>query len=246
MQSIFSGLKLSGGNQAQALTGAAAKLTPFSTNGANASKSQWGIDQEGGQDIVPVLASDQLNLAAPGIYLVMAQICGVGALAADLTFQAALQAVLQTEIGDEVHSIMAPYTLSAALTPAAVAQGTTAEQSFTGFGNTATDIPVGFAIKPTNQAGLGITGTRIIDATHVGISFCNVPNAGGNITPTGGETYQLTVLRPGRWNAKLFGILNVPRNVGDPGTKRLEIWAKSSVNQNITVEFCNLLAQRLE
>lgn len=87
-----------------------------------------------------------------------------------------------------------PVVLTAALTPAQVAINTTAEQSFTGFSNQATDVALGVS-KPTAQAGLGICGVRIIDATHVGITFLN--DTGGAITPTAGETYSVLVMRPG-------------------------------------------------
>lgn len=112
------------------------------------------------------------------------------------------------------------YSTSATLTPAAVAQATTAEQSFTGF----TPAPaVGDTIappeKPTAQAGLGIVGARVIDATHVGITFANVP-AGGNITPTGGEVYKAIVTSvtavglPG-------GVLGVALTTATSGNKTL-------------------------
>lgn len=87
-----------------------------------------------------------------------------------------------------------PVVLTASLTPAAVAANTTAEQSFTGFSNAATDVALGVS-KPTAQAGLGIVGQRIIDATHVGITFSN--NTGAGITPTAAETYSVLVMRPG-------------------------------------------------
>jgi hypothetical protein len=89
-------------------------------------------------------------------------------------------------------------------TPAAVAQGTTAEQSF-GLNGTVTTAATGIkkgdvivAIsKPTTQAGLAIVGWRVDASTDdkFYITYANVPNAGGNITPTASEVYLITVLR---------------------------------------------------
>lgn len=46
--------------------------------------------------------------------------------------------------------------------------------------------------KPTLQAGAMPVQGRVIDATHIGITFVN-PTAGG-VTPTAGEVYQFTVI----------------------------------------------------
>lgn len=89
--------------------------------------------------------------------------------------------------------------LSVALTPALIAQGTTAEQAFTSLG---TGIKAGdmllSVVKPTTQAGLGIVGFRVDAAVDdkFYITYANVPGAGGNITPTAAETYQLLIARP--------------------------------------------------
>lgn len=82
-------------------------------------------------------------------------------------------------------------------TLAAVAQGTTAEQTLTVNGLAVTDQLLGYPTKPTTQAGLGIVGARITAANTLGITFANVPNAGGNITPTGSEIYTIAVLKGG-------------------------------------------------
>lgn len=89
-------------------------------------------------------------------------------------------------------------------TPAAVAQGTTAEQSFGLNGTVVTaatgikagDVIVGIS-KPTTQAGLAIVGWRVDQTTDdkFFITYANVPNAGGNITPTASEIYLITVMR---------------------------------------------------
>jgi hypothetical protein len=83
-----------------------------------------------------------------------------------------------------------------ALTPAAVAANTSAEQTFT------ITVPgITFAVgdqlvdvnKPTAQAGIGIVGWRVSGANAVGITFGNF--TAGAITPTAGEVYKFTVLR---------------------------------------------------
>lgn len=84
---------------------------------------------------------------------------------------------------------------SITISPALIAQGTTAEQTFTCTGLQTTDMVIGVS-KPTTQAGLGIVGWRVSAADTIAITFCNVPNAGGNITPTASQTYQVAWLRP--------------------------------------------------
>jgi hypothetical protein len=83
------------------------------------------------------------------------------------------------------------------ISPAIVATVTTAEQSFVvpalnpPSGVTVTEATA-FVSKPTAQAGLGIAGARVIDSTHIGVTFVN-PTAGG-LTPTAAEAYQFTVV----------------------------------------------------
>jgi hypothetical protein len=91
-------------------------------------------------------------------------------------------------------------TLNIVLSPVAVAQQTTAEQTFTVTGLLPADsLQPGDQIlqitKPTAQAGLGIVGWRVSAADTLAITFINAP-AGGNITPTALETYQIVVFRP--------------------------------------------------
>lgn len=81
---------------------------------------------------------------------------------------------------------------SQALTPAAVAANTTAEQTFTVTGVTTADKVLSIN-KPTAQAGLGIVGWRVSAANTVGITFSN--NTAAGITPTAAETYQIITLR---------------------------------------------------
>jgi len=76
------------------------------------------------------------------------------------------------------------------LSPASVANATSAEQTFTFTGLLATDyVSVN---KPTAQAGLGIVGTRA-GAGFVGITFMNTTAA--TITPTASEVYVVLVTR---------------------------------------------------
>ena len=88
-------------------------------------------------------------------------------------------------------NITKQFVVSAALTPVAVAQATTAEQTFTVKGLLPGDhVAVN---KPTAQAGLGIVGARVSAADTLAITYVNVPS-GGNITPTA-ETYLILVSR---------------------------------------------------
>jgi hypothetical protein len=91
-------------------------------------------------------------------------------------------------------------TYSSTQSPAAVAQGTTAEQTLTiqsGTGGqmllATTDIV--FVNKPTSQAGLGVGNVRVSSSNTLGITFDNIPAGGGNITPTGSEAYKVVALR---------------------------------------------------
>ena len=77
---------------------------------------------------------------------------------------------------------------TAALTPAAVAANTTAEQTFNvNTPNGATDLV--FAQKPAAQAGLGVVGCRRVSGTQIAITFCN--DTAGALTPTAAESYNL-------------------------------------------------------
>lgn len=71
------------------------------------------------------------------------------------------------------------------ISPTIVNTITSGEQTFTLNGVAVGDFV--YAIKPTAQAGLGISGSRVTAANTIGITFIN-PTA-GNITPTASETY---------------------------------------------------------
>lgn len=84
------------------------------------------------------------------------------------------------------------WTLAVTLSPASVANATSAEQTFT-----VTGVRPGDAIyvnKPTAQAGLGIVGTRVTANDTVGITFMNATAA--TITPTASQVYIVNVVRP--------------------------------------------------
>ncbi len=77
------------------------------------------------------------------------------------------------------------------LSPVSVAADTTAEQSFTiasGLVTFINSVPGSvFVNKASQQAGLAIVGCRVIDATHIGITFQN--NTAAAILPAAGEIY---------------------------------------------------------
>lgn len=75
---------------------------------------------------------------------------------------------------------------SVTLSPASVAGSTVSEQTFT-----VTGVQPGMVVavtKPTLQAGLLVTGARVVAANQVGVTFMNV-TASTTITPTAGESY---------------------------------------------------------
>ena len=78
--------------------------------------------------------------------------------------------------------------LAVALTPAAVAAATTAEQLFAVNGVLPSDFVS--VNKPSSQAGLGIAGVRAAGANQIGITYAN-PTAAA-ITPAA-ETYLVKV-----------------------------------------------------
>ena len=76
-------------------------------------------------------------------------------------------------------------SISAVLTPAAVAANSVVEQQFA-----VTGLPAGYLVqvsKPTVQAGLDIVGCRVVSNNVLGITFCNVTSS--PITPTAAQTY---------------------------------------------------------
>ena len=86
------------------------------------------------------------------------------------------------------------YTMkTAAISPAAVAANTSAEQTFTLKGVRLSSDMIGAVSKPTAQAGLGIVGWRVTADDTIGITFANF--TGTAITPTASEVYLIQVCR---------------------------------------------------
>ena len=98
------------------------------------------------------------------------------------------------------------WVIAVALTPISVANATAAEQTFTVSG-----LHLGDCVtvnKPTNQAGLGIAGTRVSAKDTLAINFVNATSA--TITPTAAETYTISVMRPENLNASSVSNLGTP------------------------------------
>jgi hypothetical protein len=91
----------------------------------------------------------------------------------------------------EVGNVWKLGVFTVTLSPASVANATSAEQTFTMTGLLVTDyVNVN---KPTAQAGLGIVGTRVSAANVLAITFGNFTAA--TITPTASEVYNILVAR---------------------------------------------------
>jgi hypothetical protein len=82
--------------------------------------------------------------------------------------------------------------LQTTISPASVANATTAEQTFTVNGLQLGDIVS--VTKPTTQAGLGIVNSRVSAANTLAVTFANTTAA--TITPTAAETYIIELNRP--------------------------------------------------
>ena len=90
------------------------------------------------------------------------------------------------------------------LSPASVANATSAEQTFTMMGLLTTDYV--YVNKPTAQAGLGIVGARVSAADVLAITFMNATSA--TITPTANQSYIVHVVRgQPNWTAPGSGSL---------------------------------------
>ena len=84
------------------------------------------------------------------------------------------------------------WVIGLTLSPASVANATSAEQTFT-----LTGVHLGDAVsvnKPTAQAGLGVVGSRASANNVVAITFMNATAA--TITPTSTEVYLIQISRP--------------------------------------------------
>lgn len=79
------------------------------------------------------------------------------------------------------------------LSPASVANATSAEQTFDASSIGLQTGDVVLVQKPTAQAGLGIVGSRVSATDVLAITFMNATAA--TITPTASQVYKVTVLR---------------------------------------------------
>lgn len=93
------------------------------------------------------------------------------------------QTVTETVIATNFRGLAQTVTLS----PPSIAANAIAEAQFTVSGLT-TDQLV-YVVKPTDQLGLGIVGSRVVSNNTLGISFIN--NLTTAITPTAGEVYSV-------------------------------------------------------
>lgn len=82
---------------------------------------------------------------------------------------------------------------SLTLSPASVANATSAEQTFdaSSIGLLTTDVVL--VQKPTAQAGIGIVGSRVSATNVLAITFMN--STAATVTPTASQAYLVTVLR---------------------------------------------------
>lgn len=83
------------------------------------------------------------------------------------------------------------WVIAVTLSPAAVANATSAEQTFTVTGLLLGDMVS--VSKPTAQAGIGIVGTRVSAADTLAITFMNATAA--TVTPTASQVYLVRVSR---------------------------------------------------
>jgi len=84
------------------------------------------------------------------------------------------------------------WILAVTLSPASVANATSAEQTFT-----CTGVLLGDSIqvnKPSFQAGLAIANSRVSANGVIAIAFANASSA--SITPTAAEVYTIEITRP--------------------------------------------------
>ena len=98
------------------------------------------------------------------------------------------------------------WVLGVTLSPASVANATTAEQTFA-----LTGVHLGDAVsvnKPTNQGGLFVAGSRVSAKDVLAISFGNVTSA--TITPTSSEVYTVQVNRPENLSSGVSALPIIP------------------------------------
>lgn len=83
------------------------------------------------------------------------------------------------------------WVIGVTLSPAAVANATSAEQTFTCTGLLTGDMVS--VSKPTAQAGIGIVGARVSANDTLAITFMNATSA--TVTPTASQVYLVRISR---------------------------------------------------
>lgn len=200
---------IAAGTQSMALSTTAALLNKFSaTGGANGVSLGIGIQPDSANNRVKTVA--QLVYIDAIVELTPDAEC-------DITLRVRKNGVAISGLVGDLSAAQYVKTFSQALTPAAVAQATTAEQDLTITGLLTTDKLLN-VVKPTAQAGLGIVGARIKAADTLSVTYANVP-AGGSITPTA-ETYSVIVARFGKCVLRACGYVQLTDS-DNPGTLSL-------------------------
>lgn len=242
----------------QALTSTAAALGQFSgAGGSNGTQLA--------QRIQPDKANNRLKVL-PGVYLLDAFVEFTADAEADITLRARRNSVADANFVATDPTRQTIKTFSPTLSPALIAQGTAAESAALTVTGLLTTDKLLSVVKPTNQAGLGIGGARISAADTLRINFLNIPVAGGNITPTAGETYTVTVARFMKQRLHIFGMMNVlttdvpgtlslfadpsGANAGASGAPKslvpIDITLESSANTTITISQARLAMTSLD
>lgn len=95
------------------------------------------------------------------------------------------------------------WVIALTLSPASVANATSAEQTFTFTGARLGDYIA--VSKPTTQAGLGIVNARVSAKDVLAIAFIN--STAATITPTASEVYTVQVNRPENLNGNVSALV---------------------------------------
>jgi len=99
------------------------------------------------------------------------------------------------------------WVLAVTLSPATVATNTSAEQTFTVTGLLLGDVVM--VNKPTFQAGVAITGSRVSAAGVLAISFSN-DSSTTTAAPTASEVYSIFVSRPENVASNVSTMTQIP------------------------------------
>lgn len=166
-----------------------AVLTPVAVAPNTTAEQRFAVAGVGSGAAVAVnKPTAQAGLAILGARAVSPGLLGItfaNLTAATITPTAAESYLVFAQAGISVAPV--EQVLSAALTPAAVAPNTTAEQTFTVPGLPASTAV--FVNKPSIQPGLAIGGARVSALNTLAITFVN--DTAATITPTAGEVYAI-------------------------------------------------------